>query len=48
MEAACTNGKPGVLLVSKLISFNVDAVNVGIVRTEHNLRDKAQVIGKPG
>ena len=48
VEAAGAHGKIAIGLVSELISFDVGAELVGIVRAEYDLRQEIQVIGKLG
>lgn len=48
VKAPHARGKIRVGLVSELVAFNIGAEHVGVVRTEQNLRDEAQVIGQFG
>ena len=48
VKAPHARGKIRVGLVSELIAFDIGAEHVGVIRTEHNLRDEAQVIRQFG
>ena len=48
VKAPHARGKIRVGLVSELIAFDIRAEHVGVIRTEHNLRDEAQVIRQFG